>query len=197
MHPGQYTVLNSPKDEVARSAIRELDYHAQFIRAVDPRAGTVTLHVGGAYGDKEGALKRFKENFAMLSPLAQESLILENDDKTFHALDVLGLCEALRVRMVFDFFHHSCHPSGETWQDGLEAILKRVVATWRGRVPKFHLSSLKPGTRASHADYIEPEDFRTFTELLEGIGEDQTYDLMLEAKAKDRAVLRAMDEVVE
>jgi UV DNA damage endonuclease len=31
MHPGQYTVLNSPDDTIACNAMRELSYHAQFL----------------------------------------------------------------------------------------------------------------------------------------------------------------------
>ena len=36
--------------------------------------------------------------------------------------------------------------------------LERVAATWKGRPPKFHLSSQKPGTKTSHADYVERGD---------------------------------------
>lgn len=198
MHPGQYTVLNSPREDVAASALAELEYHAAFIRAVDPDQGTITLHVGGAYGDKAAAAARFEANFAKLSPLAQETLILENDDKVYHAREVLALCEGLGVPMVFDLFHHKCHHEGEGWREGVHPLLGRVVATWRGgaggnargsRVPKFHLSSLRPGTRTSHADLIEKHDFDEFVSLLEGVGGDAPYDLMLEAKNKDLALL--------
>jgi UV DNA damage endonuclease len=193
VHPGQYTVLNSPRPEVAASALAELEYHAQFIRGVDPAQGTVTLHVGGAYGDKATAKATFRKNFVRLSPLAQATLILENDDKVYHALEVLELCEALGLPMVFDLFHHKCHHRGESWREGLMPLLARVVATWQGRaeggVPKFHLSSLKAGSRTSHADTIEQADFEEFVALLAGIGDDEPYDLMLEAKLKDKALL--------
>ena len=52
MHPGQYTILNAQRPEVVAAAVRELDYHAAFLAATDPQSGTITLHVGGAYGDK-------------------------------------------------------------------------------------------------------------------------------------------------
>ena len=31
MHPGQYTVLNSPKDEIVNKAIEDLNYHTSLL----------------------------------------------------------------------------------------------------------------------------------------------------------------------
>ena len=60
LHPGQNTVLNSPDDDVVRRAVADLAYHAAFLDALGTGAeAKVVLHVGGAYGDKEAALKRF------------------------------------------------------------------------------------------------------------------------------------------
>ena len=68
--------------------------------------------------------------------------------------------------------------------------IERVVATWHGRVPKFHLSSQRPSASPrSHADFIDENDFREFTEVMHAVDRDDPYDLMIEAKAKDRAVL--------
>jgi UV DNA damage endonuclease len=36
MHPGQYTVLNSSNPLVVEHAVAELEYHAAFLRCVDP-----------------------------------------------------------------------------------------------------------------------------------------------------------------
>ncbi len=190
MHPGQYTVLNSPRPEVVDAAIAELEYQAWFVHSVDPAQGTLTLHVGGAYGDKEAAIERFTANFARLSPRAQRVLALENDDKTYAAHEVLPLCERLGLPMIFDYFHHRCLHAGRTPDEDAVSIVERAAATWGGRVPKLHLSSRKDGTKTSHADFIEPDDLKHFLGIMENAGEHAPFDLMLEAKQKDCALLR-------
>ena len=194
MHPGQYTVLNSPKETVVEASVRELEYHAAFLEAVDPGSGTMTLHAGGAYGDKITALNRLKENINLLSPLARGKLTLENDDRTFHTEDVLGVCEQMGLPVIFDFFHHKLNPVHEKWDEELVELVERVVGTWSGRIPKFHLSSPRDFTTA-HADFVELGDFLQVTDTLDQIGGDEPYDVMLEAKQKDVALLRLLEEV--
>ena len=58
MHPGQYTVLNSPRKEVVDNAIADLVYHAKVLTSLGCE-GKIVLHIGGAYGDKGEAAKRF------------------------------------------------------------------------------------------------------------------------------------------
>jgi UV DNA damage endonuclease len=189
-HPGQYTVINSPKPRVVEESIRELDHQARLLSLIDPKLGTLTLHVGGAYGDKAAAVERFAENFRRLSEPARRMLILENDDTTYHLDDVLPLCERLGIPLVFDYFHHLCHHVGDEHDDGLTEKLERVAATWGGRVPKLHLSSARPdGPPTAHADYVRPEDLDAFVEVMDAVGGDEPYDLMLEAKAKERATV--------
>ncbi|HEX7002691.1 MAG TPA: UV DNA damage repair endonuclease UvsE [Trueperaceae bacterium] len=192
MHPGQYTVLNSPSDRVVANSIVELEYHARFLSLVAPEDGTMTLHVGGAYGDREAALERFAVNFERLSERARSRLVLENDDTTFDAEAVIGLAGVIRCPVVFDFFHHRCLRPVDDWRRGLPELVERVVATWRGMTPKFHLSSPRAAGITAHADYIAPDDLITTLRIMEEVGGDDRFDLMLEAKAKDAAVLEAM-----
>ena len=196
MHPGQYTVLNAPRPEVVQKAVRELEYHADFLDAVDPAQGTMTLHVGGAYGDKAASLGRFAENFTRLSPNAQKRLTLENDDRTYTAGEVLKLCEKLGVPMIFDFWHHKLNPTAETWDAELDALLPHIVDTWGERVPKFHLSSAR-GLGTAHADLIEPVDFGQVEHFLGSFGGDKPYDLMLEAKLKEVALLQLLEKTAQ
>ena len=192
MHPGQYTVINSPNPQVVANAKAELLYSARFLQQVDPLTGTITLHIGGAYGEPRQALARFIDTARTLPELVLERLCVENDDTTFDVIDALEVARPLGIPVVFDFHHHRCLsregdvPSPE--------LLHEVVASWAGRVPKFHLSSPRtPGAKA-HADYIEPADLEAALGLLEGVGgEGHPFDLMLEAKAKDRAALRVLE----
>ena len=193
-HPGQYTVLNSPNERVVEESVRELEHQARVLRKMDPKQGTLTLHVGGAYGDKAAAVERFKQNFERLSPDVRGMLTLENDDTTYHLDDVLPLCESLGLPLVFDFFHHRCHHVGESPMEGLTGKLERVVKLWGRRVPKAHLSSQRPGpgSPTAHADYVEASDFQAFVDLMADVGGDGPYDLMLEAKRKEGAALELL-----
>ena len=67
LHPGQYTVLNSPTEDVVERAITDLIYHDKILTALGTdTTNKIILHVGGIYGDKEAALDRFAENFQRL-----------------------------------------------------------------------------------------------------------------------------------
>ena len=108
-HPGQYTVLNSPRPEVVQNSIDELDFQAQVLKRMDPK-GTMTLHVGGAYGDKASALDRFAQNVDRLSDDARERLALENDDTTYTLEETVGLAERVGLPVIVDLFHHKLNP---------------------------------------------------------------------------------------
>jgi UV DNA damage endonuclease len=193
-HPGQYTVLNSPREEVSAEAVRELDHQARLLRLIDPVQGTLTLHVGGAYGDMEAATDRFARNLDRLSEEARGMLTLENDDTSYALDDVLPLCQRTGLPLVFDYFHHLVLHRGEDPHEGLEDKLEAVAETWGRRVPKLHLSSQQPGgRRGAHADYVRSSDFDRLLELMDRVGGDEPYDLMLEAKQKERAALALRD----
>jgi UV DNA damage endonuclease len=194
MHPGQYTVLNSNKPDVAERAVDELNYHAAFLEAVTPDGGDIVLHVGGAYGDKPRSMQRFADNFDTLSEAAQSQLIVENDDTVYTLDEVLALCQQIERPLVFDIFHHQCNHERDHWRDGLVGRLEAVVGTWRGRAPKCHISTQREGTRISHADYISEHDFQTFVDIMNQVDDDAPFDLMVEAKNKDEAVLRLLEK---
>ncbi|RYD71067.1 MAG: UV DNA damage repair endonuclease UvsE, partial [Sphingobacteriales bacterium] len=109
MHPGQYTVLNSPTEKIVNESIAELEWQAELLHILDPDGGIMVLHVGGVYGDKEASMNRFIRNFERLSPIAQHYLVLENDDKSYTLDDALHICQAVKMPLVFDIFHHQCN----------------------------------------------------------------------------------------
>jgi UV DNA damage endonuclease len=189
VHPGQYTVLNSPRADVVDAAVAELAYHARLVALMDPQQGTMTLHVGGAYGDRGAAMDRFAANLDRLPDEARARLAIENDDTTFTLAETVALGERMGLPVIVDLFHHRCNPSGPTWDEGLIPLLERAAATWGRRVPKLHLSSQKPGTTTAHADYLLMDDVQVLLDLMAQVGGDAPYDLMLEAKAKEGALL--------
>ncbi len=182
-------MLNSPRPEVVAASVEELDHQARVLKAMDPK-GTMTLHVGGAYGDRPAALERFEANLERLGDDARAMLILENDDTTWSLPEVVQLAERTGLRVVVDLFHHLVFPGESMPESELIEWLDRAMATWGTRPPKLHLSSQKPGARVSHADYLDMDDVDRLTALMDRVGAPEApYDVMLEAKKKERAVL--------
>jgi UV DNA damage endonuclease len=187
-HPGQYIVLNSENERVVEGAIRDLEVQAAlFDRMGCGPEAVVVLHVGGAQGD---ALGRFEAGVERLN-------------------DVLELHRCTGLRVVWDILHHHCNdPDGIPDREALELAL----ATWPDDVtPKIHYSTPKtameerkkkvgrrtvtewvlPQLRA-HADMIDPIAFAQFLrETAAGLD----FDVMLEAKGKDLALLRLREQI--
>lgn len=190
MHPGQFTVLNSPRREVVENSVRELAYHTTFLDAleIDDTHKTV-IHLGGIYGDKRESLKRFIQNAAELDDRIKARLVIENDEHCYTVTDTLSASKAIGVPVVFDVFHHRWNPALRS--DSLRAIIKRSAATWRrrdGRV-KIHYSNQWPGQPAgTHSKSISVEKFHDFYRQIK----DLDIDVMLEVKDKERSVLKIM-----
>jgi UV DNA damage endonuclease len=202
-HPGQYTVLNSERAEVRRLAAVELEVQAELMdgMGLGPES-VVVLHVGGAAGGTDAALDRFVAGFETLSDAARARLVVENDDRSFALADVLRLAERIERPVVWDILHHHCHDP-ERIPD--REALQLALATWPdGVTPKIHYSTPKtaveqrgkrlvlPQLRA-HADLIDPIGFEHFlTDTAAGL---RDFDVMLEAKAKDLALLRLREQL--
>ena len=211
-HPGQYTVLNSERVEVRAAAVAELESQAALLDTMGlGEEAVVVLHVGSATGGVAASLDRFLAGFELLSDAARARLGIENDDRSFGLADVLVLAERAGLRVVWDALHHRCHdPAGIPDDEALASAL----ATWDdGAVPKIHYSSprldvaqrrVRSGRRVerqlvlpqlrAHADLIDPIGFERF--LRDAAGE-RDFDVMLEAKAKDLALLRLRDQLGE
>jgi UV DNA damage endonuclease len=198
-HPGQYVVLNSERDDVRALAARELDTLAALLDGLvcGPEA-VVVLHVGGAAGGHRAALDRFERGLELVGEAGRRRLVVENDDRAFSLADVLDLHGRTGLPVVWDVLHHHCHDPHGT-PDG--EALRAALATWpAGVVPKIHFSSPKtalvegrvPPLRA-HADLIDPI---AFAEFLRGPAAGLRFDVLLEAKAKDLALLALRDHLL-
>jgi UV DNA damage endonuclease len=155
-HPDQFVVLNSPKDDVVAKSIAELDYQAEVAGWVG--ADVINIHAGGAHGDKQKALADFARNLDRLSHRARNRLTVENDDTTFTPADLLPICKAEGVPLVYNVHHHRCNPDGMS----VEQVTKSAMTTW-DREPLFHISSPLEGWAGPrphrHHDFIDPQDF--------------------------------------
>lgn len=187
-HPDHYTLINSPRAEVTEASRKDLEYHEKIFQAMNLPGAEMIMHVGGVYGDRKESVERFKANWLTLPETLRGRIRLENDDKVYGALDVLGLCEELSIPMVLDVHHHNCLNTGEP----LEQIIPRVFATWGDKIPKFHFSTPRsPENCRAHADEIDLPSFQRFLLLIRKFGRD--LDIMLEAKNKDGALFKLME----
>ncbi len=187
LHPGQYTVLNSPNPNVVRASIAELDYQAQLLDLLGAGpSGKIVLHIGGLYGGSEqAAMDRFCAVALDLPARVRRRLVIENDDRLFDAEEALSVSRRIDAPVVFDWLHHHANPCAAP----LGEVLPAIFATWQERDgrPKVHLSSQAKGAPAgAHADFIDPADARAFFAATP----PHPFDCMLEAKEKDRALLK-------
>lgn len=186
-HPDQFVVLNSPRPEVVESSLQEIEYQAEVAAWVG--ADVVNIHGGGAFGNKQQALDRFARSVDRLSARARKRLTVENDDKIYTPADLLPLCKATGIPLVYDVHHHRCHPDRLT----IEQATKKALATWN-REPLFHISSPLAGWDGPkperHHDYIDVTDFPDCWRR-------KKITVEVEAKAKELAVERLQEQLSE
>ena len=189
MHPDQFVLINSIRDDVVRRSIEELKYHCRVLDTIGlDRSAKIQIHLGGLYGDRESALARFTEVYGSLSEELRARLIIENDDRLFSLRDCLTIHGKTGIPVLFDTFHHECLNHGESVRDGLGLAL----TTWGNKDGPLMVdySTQERGQRTgSHAKTLDSREFKRF--LLETKGVD--FDLMLEIKDKERSALTALE----
>lgn len=191
LHPDHFVLLNSLSKKVYQDSLKELSYQNDMFNrmGLDSKYKFV-LHVGGVYSNKQDSLARFYTGFNDLPKEIKKRIILENDDKSFNATDVMGICKDLNIPMVFDIHHHNCNFDGNK----VENILGDIFNTWNNEYfyPKVHFSSPKNEQNfRGHADYIEEKDFVDFIDIAKEL--DRDFDIMIEAKKKDDALKKVKD----
>ncbi|HEY0735538.1 MAG TPA: UV DNA damage repair endonuclease UvsE [Herpetosiphonaceae bacterium] len=205
-HPSQFVILNSPDRALVDKSIWDLEAQAEMLDCMElgPEA-VLIIHVGGTYGDRESGCQRWVETYHRLPEPVRRRLVLENDDIRFSAANVLSIHEQTGVPLVFDYQHYWCNnPEGLE----LRPTLERFIRSWPDGVrPKIHYSSprtemreikrknrktgkaetvLQPPIWTGHADFLNPFEFITFMRM----AYDLEFDVMLEVKSKDLALLR-------
>jgi UV DNA damage endonuclease len=189
MHPDQFVLINSIRDEVVRRSINELEYHRRVLDTIGlDRSAKIQIHVGGLYGDRESALARFMEVYGSLSEDLRSRLVIENDDRLFSLRDCLTIHGKTGVPVLFDAFHHECLNYGESVRAGLRLALT-TWGTQDGPLMVDYSTQERGQRTGSHAKALHSREFTRF--LLETKGID--FDLMLEIKDKERSAVRALE----
>lgn len=186
-HPGPFNKLAGSGATLANT-IKDLEIHSQIFDLMGLPAThwhKINIHVGGAYGDKQETLKRFAQNFNLLSHNLRGRLTVENDDKQglYNVHDLTYLHQQIGIPIVFDYFHHKLHPGTLTEE---EAFIK-AYDTWDVK-PVFHYSSSRRDhedptcKKEAHSDWVH-EEINTY---------GRPVDIVLETKMKEVSLLKYM-----
>ena len=162
-HPGPFYVLTSPHPHVVDNCIKDLSIHGEVFDMMGlyrSPYNKINIHIGGAYGDKESAMKRFCENFKRLPKSVRSRLTVENDDKaTMYSVKDLyyGVYQHIGIPIVFDYHHHKFCTGDMTEQKALEM----AIETWGNIKPVVHYSESRRDEKKdetirvqAHSDYI-------------------------------------------
>lgn len=188
-HPGPFNLLASTKKNVVDNTLKDLEMHSRIFDLMElsqSRYNKINIHIGATYGNKVVAADTWVNNYNLLSNSAKSRLTVENDDKAsmFSVKDLYNMVYLRTgVPIVFDFHHHRFNDGGLS---ELEA-LKLAMSTWGDIVPVVHYSESKSvheeNTKIrpqAHSDYVSGP-INTYGEVV---------DVMVEAKAKDLAILK-------
>jgi UV DNA damage endonuclease len=139
-------------------------------------------------------LERWVRNYWNLPIHVRKRIVLENCERCYSVDDLLPICLHNGIPLVLDIHHYACyskyHP-GEV-QTPLDVLFPDIIKTWAPnprngvdvhRRIKIHISEQGEGKIGHHSDYIEriPQFLFDFSRI-------QPFDLMIEAKMKERAI---------
>ncbi len=186
MHPDQFVVINSPDEKIVEKSVNELQYHCDFLDLLGlDSTAKVQIHVGGVYGDKHTAMRRFVKTYNSLNESIRSRLVIENDDRLYSVSDCLSLHEDIGIPIIFDNLHHECLNEGEPMTDAMQHCFN----TWQtvDGMPMIDFSQQEPNARVGNHCKTLDED--KFIEFYQQAGQFD-FDMMLEIKDKEASALR-------
>lgn len=94
--------LGSPTAEVTRKGICNLEYHDEKLSVLklppqQDHDAVMAHHPGGTFGDKTAILDRFRTNYQELFQSIKPGLVLENNDVSWSAHNLLSFCKELNI----------------------------------------------------------------------------------------------------
>jgi UV DNA damage endonuclease len=188
MHPDQFTLINSKKNDIFKRSVKELVYHEQVLNLLGlNKTHKIQIHVGGVYGEKEKSIERFINRYRDLPINVKERLVIENDENSYSLKDCLFISKKTKVPVLLDVFHHSLKNNGESIAESFEEVKK----TWKKKdgIPMIDYSSQEKGKRrGSHTEKINLNHFKNFMKKVEKFD----FDLMFEIKDKEKSALKAI-----
>jgi len=186
-HPGPFNVLTSPHEHVVDNCVNDLTSHGDVFDMMGlyrSPYNKINIHIGGAYGDKKGSMKRFCKNFNRLPKSVTSRITVENDDRAsmYSVKDLYwGVYRHIGIPIVFDYHHHKFQTGGLSEQEALEM----AIETWGDIKPVVHYSESR--SKEQMDEKIRPQAHSDYVlDKINTYGHD--IDIMIEAKHKELAV---------
>ena len=155
IHPEQFVVLNSLRPEVVVNSVRILKFHGMVLDLLGlPQSSWCAVNI---HGGKGGRPDELVETIATLPDTVRTRLTLENDERAYGAAEILEVCKAAGVPMVFDAHHHVVKEKLSDFDDASVAeFTRRARQTWTP--PEWqvvHLSNGREGVQDKrHSDLV-------------------------------------------
>ncbi len=158
MHPGQFTVLASDRDDVVTRSIEEFEYHTTVLRSMGYgqqfQDAKCNVHISGRRGP-QGII----DVLGRLSPESRNCITIENDEMSWGIEASLELEK--HCALVLDIHHHWV-ATGEYISPMDDRVL-RIKDSWRGVRPVIHYSVSREDYLTEHCETTKPN----YAELLE------------------------------
>ena len=192
MHPGQFCVLSSSREDVVRNAVAEIERHSWVFDAMGmPESPYAAINVHGGARDSADALCRGIE---LLSSAARSRLTLENCESAYGIDELRPVALRMGVPITWDSHHHTFRggslPPGEAHM--------MALGTWPRHIrPLQHVANTEPelaggsfSDRRKHSDYLH-----AIPEVQLAANNAGEIDLECECKMKNLAVFKAVEEL--
>jgi len=155
VHPDQFVVLSSESPSVVANSIANLTMQGWIMDLLEqPRSPWALMEI---HGGKGGGGARLVQVIQQLPPAIRSRLCLENDENAYSAQEILTVCQAAGVPMIFDAHHHICKEKLTSYEDpSVAAMVAAARATWPD--PTWQVVHLSNGREhfghRSHSDLI-------------------------------------------
>jgi UV DNA damage endonuclease len=163
MHPDQFVVLSSDSANVVQNSITILQMHADIMDLLkQPRSSWALLEI---HGGKGGRSEKLIDVIGGLPDGIRTRLGLENDEYAYSAEQIVEVCKAAGVPMVFDAHHHVVKEGLSSFEHpSVAEMLAKARDTWADPAHQLtHISNGRTGFNdRAHSDYIDvmPSSYR-------------------------------------
>jgi UV DNA damage endonuclease len=192
-HPSPYCVIASENPSVVVKSIKELRQHSEIMDMMGldrTHKYPINIHINTTRPTKEDSAKRFLKTFNDLPEGVKKRLVVENDDKKsqFTPTDLYNMIyKVSRIPITYDFLHHKCNPDGISENEALDLC----ISTWpEDTIALTHFSDSRKLYEDSSAKEVAHSDW--IWNKIETY--DKVFDIELEVKMKDLALLKYLEE---
>jgi UV DNA damage endonuclease len=179
LHPDQFVVLSSDRPEVIDNSIKILNGQALMLDLLGlPKSPWALMNIHGGKSDRS---ERLIDTINSLPDNIRLRLTLENDEYSYSSEEILNVCQATGIPLVFDAHHHVIHEGLDSYDNlNVAEMLMAARTTWQ--IPDWQLVHISNGSNSfhdpKHSDFITvmPSSYENISWI------------EIEAKQKERAI---------